>query len=128
MLDRDGSLLASTVREPGRAERFVAGVQRLLDEADRVAAIRGLPELTQLETSTRDGSVFVVRRGGRLIAAATRPDPTVGLVLYDLKHCLGSLDASAAGPEANGKPARGGAGSTGATRTRTPRKKADTSA
>ena len=38
-------------------------------------------ELTQLEASTLDGSVFVVRRDGRLIAATTRSDPTVGLDL-----------------------------------------------
>ena len=34
------------------------------------------------------GSVFVVRDGERMIAATTRPEPTVGLVFYDLKHCL----------------------------------------
>jgi hypothetical protein len=36
--------------------------------------------------------VFVVRRdggtGARVIAATTRPDPTVGLVFYDLKSAL----------------------------------------
>ena len=40
--------------------------------------------------------MFAVRSGGRLIAATTRPDPTVGLVLYDLKRCLESLDEAAA--------------------------------
>ena len=39
-----------------------------------------------------EGSVFAVRREGRLIAATTRPDPTVGLVFYDLKHCLRSIE------------------------------------
>ena len=38
------------------------------------------------------GSVFVVRDGGRLIAATTTPEPTVGLVFYDLKTCLRSID------------------------------------
>jgi len=40
--------------------------------------------------------VFVVRRAGRMIAATTRPDPTVGLVFYDLKHCLRSIEDGAA--------------------------------
>ena len=104
IVDRDGSLLATTVRDPARAERFVGAVLRLLEEADRLARSRGLPELTQLEASTLDGSVFAVRRDGRLIAATTRPDPTVGLVFYDLKHCLGSVEEAAA-PAANGAPA-----------------------
>ena len=69
---------------------------------------RGLPELSQLEASTLDGSVFAVRRDGRLIAATTRSDPTVGLIFYDLKHCLGSIDvAPAEEPAAKRRRARG---------------------
>jgi predicted regulator of Ras-like GTPase activity (Roadblock/LC7/MglB family) len=96
IVDRDGSLLATTVRDAGRAERLAAAISRLVDEADKLAHARGLPELTQLEASTLEGSVFAVRRGGRLIAATTRTDPTVGLVFYDLKHCLGAIDEGAA--------------------------------
>jgi predicted regulator of Ras-like GTPase activity (Roadblock/LC7/MglB family) len=92
ILDRDGTLLAATAHDPARAERFVAAVTPLLDEADRLARSRGLPELAQLEVSTLEGSVFAVREDGRLIVATTRPDPTVGLVFYDLKHCLAGID------------------------------------
>ena len=92
ILDRDGSILATTARDAGRAERFVAAVQKLLEQADRLALARGLPELSQLEASTLEGSVFAVRRDGRLIVATTRSDPTVGLIFYDLKHCLGGID------------------------------------
>ena len=46
----------------------------------------------QLEAATPVGSVFVVRDGERLIAATTTPEPTVGLVFYDLKTCLRSID------------------------------------
>ena len=50
--------------------------------------------MSQLEASTQDGSVFVVRDGGRAVVATTAPDPTVGLVFYDLKSCLrGSSEA-----------------------------------
>jgi predicted regulator of Ras-like GTPase activity (Roadblock/LC7/MglB family) len=116
IVDRDGTLLATTVRDPARAERLVSAVSRLIEEADRLARSRGLPELTQIEASTLEGSVFVVRRDGRLIAATTRPDPTVGLVFYDLKHCLGSIEGAA-------RPTRNGAKT--APRTR---RKADASA
>jgi hypothetical protein len=44
--------------------------------------------VTQVEAATPAGSVFVVRDGPRLIAATTAPDPTTGLVFYDLKSCL----------------------------------------
>src|SRR3954452_9959528 len=124
ILDRDGAVLAATAGDPGRTERFVAAVQRLLDEADRLALARGLPELGQLEASTLDGSVFAVRRDGRLIVATTRSDPTVGLIFYDLKHCLASIDepgdAGASGP---GR--KNGSGDAEASERRT---KADTSA
>ena len=110
IVDLDGSLLASTARDPLRAERFVSGIGRLLDEADRLAKARGLVELTQLEVSTLGGSVFVVRRGGRMVAATTRADPTVGLIFYDLKHCLGSIEEAPGGepPSANGKQSESG--------------------
>jgi predicted regulator of Ras-like GTPase activity (Roadblock/LC7/MglB family) len=107
ILDRDGSLLATTARDPGRADLLVAAIGRLLEEAERVGRLRGLSELSQLEASTLDGSVFVVRRDGRLIAATTRSDPTVGLVFYDLKHCLGSIDEGTVPPEERGETANG---------------------
>ena len=103
IVDADGSIMATTADDPGRAERFVAGVVRLVAQADALREARGLSDLAQLEAATLDGSVFVVRRGGRLIAATTRPDPTVGLVFYDLKHCLRSIEDGAAGAS---EPAR----------------------
>jgi predicted regulator of Ras-like GTPase activity (Roadblock/LC7/MglB family) len=96
ILDEDGSLLAATARDPARAGRFVAALAPLLEEADRLARSRGLSDLAQLEVSTLEGSIFAVRRDGRLIAATTRSDPTVGLIFYDLKHCLGAIDEAAA--------------------------------
>jgi predicted regulator of Ras-like GTPase activity (Roadblock/LC7/MglB family) len=98
IVDGDGHLLATTIADDARAERFVEGVRKLLDEAESLGQARALPDLAQLEAATLDGSVFVVRRGGRLIAVSTRPDPTVGLVFYDLKHCLRSLDEAPAAP------------------------------
>lgn len=107
IVDVDGSVLATTAADPGRAERFAAGIAKLVEQADALREARGLPDLAQLEAATLDGSVFVVRRNGRLIAATTRPDPTVGLVFYDLKHCLRSVEDGApspAAPDAAAKP------------------------
>ena len=41
----------------------------------------------------------LLRPLGLAIAATTRPDPTVGLVFYDLKHCLRSIEEPAAQPQ-----------------------------
>src|SRR5262245_32630575 len=96
IIDGDGSIMATTAEDPGRAARFAAGIARLVEQADALREARGLPDLAQLEAATLDGSVFVVRRNGRMIAATTRPDPTVGLVFYDLKHCLRSIEDAGA--------------------------------
>jgi predicted regulator of Ras-like GTPase activity (Roadblock/LC7/MglB family) len=105
IIDENGAIMATTAGDQGRAERLVAGVTRLLEQAETLREVRGLSDLAQLEAATLDGSVFVVRRNGRVIAATTRPDPTVGLVFYDLKHCLRSIeDGVPAPPEA--KPPR----------------------
>jgi predicted regulator of Ras-like GTPase activity (Roadblock/LC7/MglB family) len=91
--DGDGAVLASTLSDDVRAKRFVEGAAKLLAEADAAAASRGLGGVVQFEAATREGSVFVVRSltGPNCIAAVTRPEPTVGLVFYDLKHCLRSI-------------------------------------
>ena len=94
IVDGDGAVVASTITPESRASRFAEGIGRLVEEADAARALRGLPGLAQLEAATLEGSVFVVRSPeapGLTIAATTRPDPTVGLVFYDLKHCLRSI-------------------------------------
>ena len=89
VIDADGSLVGSNA--PAENAAHLADVaKRLVAEAE---ALR--PGLAQLEAATVAGSVFVVRDGGRLIAATTTPEPTVGLVFYDLKFCLRSVDAAA---------------------------------
>jgi predicted regulator of Ras-like GTPase activity (Roadblock/LC7/MglB family) len=95
IVGRNGDVVASTFADPRRAARFAEGARRLADEANAVRESQGLPGLAQLEAATLGGSVFLVRDGDRLIAATTRPDPTVGLVFYDLKHCLRSTDVEA---------------------------------
>jgi predicted regulator of Ras-like GTPase activity (Roadblock/LC7/MglB family) len=89
VLDAEGSTLASTLDETRSAE-LARATQELL-AAVRRASGDGGKELAQLEVATQEGSVFVVRDRERTIAATTRPEPTVGLVFYDLKSCLRSV-------------------------------------
>src|SRR5438552_4530164 len=110
----DGSVLASTLGDDERAKRFAEGAQHLVEAAEAVREARGLPGLAQLEAATLDGSVFVVRDGGLTIAATTRPDPTVGLVFYDLKHALRSVEVPATKSPVRGSgPGEGAPGEPG---------------
>jgi len=86
LLDGKGAVAGSTFADDAAATRFAEASQALLDAAE--ALREGGEPLTQLEAETPEGSVFVLREGDRLIAATTVPDPTVGLVFYDLKSAL----------------------------------------
>lgn len=92
LADHDGSLLASTVADEGTAKAIAEGAAELLSAAGDVRGEAGSQPLVQVEASTLEGSVFVVRDERHLVAAVTRPRPTVGLVFYDLKTCLRLLE------------------------------------
>jgi predicted regulator of Ras-like GTPase activity (Roadblock/LC7/MglB family) len=87
LFDEDGEVGASTFADEERARAFVRAARELLDAA---GGVRSSATPNQVEVATAEGSVFVVRDDGRLIAATTTPEPTVGLVFYDLKSCLRS--------------------------------------
>ena len=87
VLAADGSVAGSNLSDDASAGRLAAGARRLLETAEELR-----PGVAQIEAATIAGSVFVVRDGARLIAATTTPEPTVGLVFYDLKTCLRSVD------------------------------------
>ena len=99
----DGSLTGSNLPDEQAAQRLADGARRLLEAADGLR-----PGVAQLEAATTEGSVFAVRDGDRLVAATTTPEPTVGLVFYDLKTCLRSVTEPEPEPEpeAEAKPAR----------------------
>ena len=83
LFDPTGAVTEATLSD-GAAARLASSARALLESAAELRA----GELTQVEAATGDGSVFVVRDEDRLIAAVTRPEPTSGLVFYDLKSCL----------------------------------------
>jgi predicted regulator of Ras-like GTPase activity (Roadblock/LC7/MglB family) len=98
LLEAGGGVLASTLPDRERTERMAEGARALLAAAEK--ASDEARTLVQLEAATREGSVFVLRQGELVVAATTTPEPTVGLVFYDLKSCL----RAAVAEEGDGKP------------------------
>ena len=88
LFDGSGKVLASTLPAE-RAEGFAAAAKLLWEQA---GVVRGNDEakLTQLEVATKDGSVFIVCESEQSLAAVTSPEPTAGLVFYDLRSALRS--------------------------------------
>lgn len=101
LVDAQGSVVASTLAEPARAASTARAARELLAAAERAMGGEAHERLAQLQAATPEGSVFIVRDAERLIAAVTVPEPTVGLVFYDLKTCL----RHAAGEDLAPKPA-----------------------
>jgi predicted regulator of Ras-like GTPase activity (Roadblock/LC7/MglB family) len=90
VLRADGSVLGSTLDDPA-TETLARTALELVAVA---LELRSTPdEVTRVEVELAEGAVFVLREGGRTIAAATRPQPTAGLVAYDLRTCLQRIDA-----------------------------------
>jgi histone H1/5 len=112
VFDDQGKVAGSTVAEGGRADELAKAVAALLAAAEGVKT--GESVLTQLEVSTGEGSVFVVRDGKTSIAATTGGNPTAGLVFYDLKSALRSVKPAAKSAPAKKKTATAAKKSTAA--------------
>jgi hypothetical protein len=93
VLDENGEVACSSTPDAERTQRLARAARAALAAAEPVR--RGA-DVTQLEASTRAGTLFVVRNGGRTIAATTGAAPSSGLVFHDLETCLRSLDGDAA--------------------------------
>ncbi len=97
IFERGGKVVGSTLADEERAKGIAEEAEQLLADAEKQRdPTDGSGEFAQLEVALQGGSVFVVRDGERLIAATTPPEPTVGLVFYDLKSCLRELETPAA--------------------------------
>ena len=99
LADADGAPIASTLPDE-RSTRVARLAADLVTRADGVRSDLGREALAQLQAATPDGSVFVVLDSGRLAVATTGPDPTVGLVFYDLKTLLRQVENGAGKEEA----------------------------
>jgi predicted regulator of Ras-like GTPase activity (Roadblock/LC7/MglB family) len=90
IFDEGGKVAGSTLGDPARADDLARRAGELLD---RAASLRGGETFpTQLEVATNEGSLFVVRDANARIVATTSPQPTVGLVFYDLKSALRQIE------------------------------------
>ena len=92
LAEHDGSVVASTLADDAAAKSFADAAVELVAAAADVRTEPGSEPLVQVEGAALDGSVFVVKDDRNLVAAVTRPRPTVGLVFYDLKTCLRMLE------------------------------------
>ncbi len=115
VFDDKGKVAGSTFADASRAEALALAASDLLAQAESVKTGDG--SLSQLEAATTEGSVFVVRDGKTRIAAITAPEPTVGLVFYDLKSALRQVKPT---PRPRRRPAAS------AKKTTAPRKKTTT--
>ena len=92
VLSADGLVLGSTL-DDSATETLARTALELVAAAFE---LRPAPdEVTRVEVELAEGAVFVLREGGRTIAATTRPQPTAGLVAYDLRTCLQRIDEPA---------------------------------
>jgi predicted regulator of Ras-like GTPase activity (Roadblock/LC7/MglB family) len=99
ILGPGGAVEASTLAEDARADRLARCGRDLLEAAAEVRS--GGPDVTRIEVALAGGSVFAVRESGRSIVATTVPQPTSGLVVYDLRTALRRLEETeAAGADA----------------------------
>jgi predicted regulator of Ras-like GTPase activity (Roadblock/LC7/MglB family) len=100
VFDREGTVVAATVDDE-QAGKLAATALDLFRAAEEHGAHPGAEagNLVQLDVALKDGSVFVVRDEDRLVVATTAPEPTVGLVFYDLKSCLRRLGEEKPGKE-----------------------------
>ena len=94
ILGGSGFVLGSS-GTPERGEQLARVAAELLAAA---ADVRPAGEVSRVEVRRATGSVFVVSEGGRSVVATTVPEPTAGLVVYDLRTALHRLD--------EGKPAK----------------------
>ena len=97
ILGASGFVLAGS-GTPERSEQLARLAAELVAAAGDV---RPTADVSRIEVGLDSTSVFVVSEAGRTAIATTVPDPTAGLVVYDLRTALRRLDEKPAR-----KPAR----------------------
>ena len=90
VLDEDGGIVAGTDADATATQHLAEAAQALVAAAGELHGTSG--DVSRAEVELSEGGFFVLREGGRTIAATTGPEPTAGLVVYDLRTCLGSID------------------------------------
>ena len=92
VLEANGSVLAASSEDPATVDALTASTLDLVAAASELGS--EVREVTRVEVELDEGAFFVIREGGRTVAAVTGPTPTSGLVVYDLRTCAQAIDAS----------------------------------
>jgi predicted regulator of Ras-like GTPase activity (Roadblock/LC7/MglB family) len=95
---------ASGTADANRAEQLAGVGSALLDAAAQVRP--GPSAVERVVVELPSAAVVVVRAGDVAVVATTAPEPTMGLVTYDLRVVLRRLEQSAQERSAREKPAR----------------------
>jgi predicted regulator of Ras-like GTPase activity (Roadblock/LC7/MglB family) len=90
VLEAGGEVLAATDDDPVEAQALAGAALALVGAAGELYATA--VDVVRVEVELDEGGLFVLREGGRTIAATTGPGPTAGLVAYDLRTCLHAID------------------------------------
>ncbi len=85
-----GGKVEATTMSDERTALLAATASELVLAAGEVRSASEPPN--RIEVSLEEGAVFVVQEGARSIAALTTPEPTAGLVVYDLRAALRSIE------------------------------------
>ena len=101
---RSGELKASTASGPAAEKLGKLGAE-IVEHAEQVRRDLGRDGVSQLQVATPDGSLFVVLDANLMALATTAPDPTAGLVFYDLKTLLRQIDEPAPAAADEDQPA-----------------------
>jgi predicted regulator of Ras-like GTPase activity (Roadblock/LC7/MglB family) len=91
VLDGDGAVVASSPEGIDASRLVTAGVELVAAASDLASE----QDVSRVEIELEGGALFVVREGDRTIVARTGPEPTAGLVVYDLRTSLRSVDEPA---------------------------------
>jgi hypothetical protein len=90
ILEEGGEVVGATDDDPVEAEALAGAALALVAAASDLSSAGG--DVGRVEVELAQGGLFVLREGGRTIAATTGPGPTAGLVAYDLRTCLHALE------------------------------------
>jgi predicted regulator of Ras-like GTPase activity (Roadblock/LC7/MglB family) len=100
LIDEGGEPVASTGVDSAAAGNVAALARQLLAAAEEaMGGTEAREKLVQVQAAVPDGCVFLVQDEGKLVASVTVPDPTVGLVFYDLKTCLRQVAGESLAPK-----------------------------
>lgn len=92
VLDSDGAVVASSPEGDEPAGSLATAALELTGAASDLGPGQ---EVSRVEVELEEGALFVVREGAHTIVARTGPEPTAGLVVYDLRTSLRSIDEPA---------------------------------